>query len=122
MIEPPKHDDDSASAAPRAESEDTEWGIPDSVPVTLTPYEVARSRAVATYRAARAAEDPSVRAERRRITGDPQGVLSPDQARDLLDSPAVRWFGDEEFRGHGVPLIGHRADVVEEIANPGRRG
>ena len=74
--------------------------------------EDARSRALASFVAAEAAQEQPVHAFRQEILGG--GVLSERQARAMLSSPAAQMFSIFKFRTHGVAPRRHRARQVRQ--------
>lgn len=76
----------------------------------LSAYEVARPAAVGALVAAQAAATPRVRDFRQEMLGG--CTLSPDQARRLVASPAAQALVPETLERHGIPLIGHEAQIV----------
>jgi len=57
-----------------------------------------------------AAADAGVLGSRRMMWGSPE-PLSPEAARAMLNSPALRIMRKDELEAHGIPLVGHVATL-----------
>jgi hypothetical protein len=81
------------------------------VPVSLRESELERKAASEEYAALRAARDGGTRWFRNRVLGD--RLLTAEQARELIRSPAARFLEENmfEFAGGEIPLIGHHATL-----------
>jgi hypothetical protein len=81
------------------------------VPVSLSQSELERRAASEEYAALRAARDGGTRWFRNRVLVD--RLLTAEQARELIRSPAARFLeaSSFEFAGGDIPLIGHRANL-----------
>jgi hypothetical protein len=83
----------------------------NAVPVSLSESEQQRKAAFEEYAAFRAARAGGTRQFRNRVLGD--CLLTAEQARDLVRSPAARFLEENtfEFAGGDIPLVGHRATL-----------
>jgi hypothetical protein len=90
------------------------------VPVSLSGWELERKAAFEEYAALRAARDGGTRWFRDEVLRN--RLLTAEQARDLVRSPAARFLEANtfEFAGGDVPLVGHRATL--EGYERGERG
>jgi hypothetical protein len=81
------------------------------VPVSLREWELERKAAFEEYAAKHAACDDGVRWFRDRVLGG--RLLTAEQARDLILSPAARFLEVNKFEcgGGDVPLVAHRATL-----------
>jgi hypothetical protein len=80
--------------------------------VELGEYEKQRAAALSEALAWQAERKYYLVAEFRQdiLGGQP---LSPGQARDFLESPAIRYFRTFRLREWGIPFIGHKATVLQ---------
>jgi len=81
------------------------------VPVSLSESELQRKAASEEYAAFRAARAGCTRWFRNRVLGN--RLLTAEQARELVRSPAARYLEENtfEFAGGEIPLIGHHATL-----------
>jgi hypothetical protein len=81
------------------------------VPVSLSESELERKAASEEYAALRAAHEGGTRWFRDEVLRN--RLLTAEQARDLIRSPAGRFLEENtfEFAGGDVPLVGHRATL-----------
>jgi hypothetical protein len=79
--------------------------------VDLGDYEEKRARAYEEVLAREAGLTREIADFRRALFGD--RLLTPEQAHDLLDSPAARFLQPAFFERWHIPLIGHRAELLE---------
>ena len=88
-------------------------GRTKEVPATasLRPEETERAAAFEEYLAYAANFDPNLHKFRDRVLGN--RLLTAEQARAFVQSPAARFFGDPwfEFGGGSIPLTGHHATL-----------
>lgn len=77
----------------------------------LSEYEATRAWAISRYRAWQAAAHPAVRRFRQQVLGG--RVLSPEEARAFLASPATAWLSQYEFERRQILFIGHSATIVQ---------
>ena len=80
---------------------------PPSPTLRLTGYEEKRARALGEFLALRASAHPLVQRFREENLGG--GLVSSEQARALIDSPAASRFPTDWFRDRGIPIVGHSA-------------
>lgn len=78
----------------------------------LTEYEEEHTRALSAYYGLAAAAQPEVKLLRGSMF--PEGLLTADQAAELLASPAAALLRYEKFEEWGIPLIGHVAELTDE--------
>ena len=78
--------------------------------------ELNRARVVAAALAKRAETELRVRNFRRNVLGGQ--VLTPEQARAFVTSPATRYFSREQFERWHIPLVDHVATVVNSESMP----
>lgn len=78
---------------------------------TLSPAETAHSDALSEYLAAEASAMPAVGRFRRDVLGG--RTISLHEVGPLLRSPAAAFFSADWFHQRGIPIVGHRADVVD---------
>jgi hypothetical protein len=85
----------------------------DAVPVSLSETERQRQAAYEEYVALRATYDDGTRWFRDSVLGD--CLLTAEQARELIRSPAARFLEENtfEFAGGEIPLIGHHATLED---------
>src|SRR5215212_5257489 len=90
------------------------------VPVPLGDSELERKGASEEYAALRAARNGGTRWFREEVLRN--RLLTAEQARELIRSPAARFLeaSSFEFAGGDIPLIGHRANL--EYCLPVRDG
>jgi len=83
----------------------------NAVPVSLKEPELQRQAAYEEYVALRATYDDGTRWFRDRVLGD--RLLTAEQARELIRSPAARFLEENtfEFAGGEILLIGHHATL-----------
>jgi hypothetical protein len=81
----------------------------DTVHVSLGELELERKAALEEYLAMCAACDADVYRFREKVLEGE--LLSEDQARGLLKSPAAAILETRQFKGWGVPIVGHTAEV-----------
>ena len=83
----------------------------NEVPVSLSESGLQRKAASEEYAAFRAARDGGTRWFRNRVLGD--RLLTAEQARELIRSPAARFLEENtfEFAGGEIPLFGHHATL-----------
>src|SRR5215213_4490949 len=81
------------------------------VPVSLSESELERKGASEEYAALRAARDGGTRWFRDEVLRN--RLLTAEQARELIRSPAARFLEENmfEFAGGEIPLIGHHATL-----------
>lgn len=84
----------------------------------LTPLggdvEKRRAEASGEYMAIRATLDEDVQAYRAKLLGG--RLLTPEQARDFIASPANQWLPSKWFAEHGVSPTAHRAEwIVDDV-------
>ncbi len=79
---------------------------------SLSDSDREREAAVEEYLAMCAACDGATRQFRKRVLGD--RLLTAEEARALVKSPAARFFDETDFdyAGGEIPLVGHRATLV----------
>jgi len=88
-------------------------GLPEEPsPAELTEYEEEHTRALSAYYGLAAAAQPKVKLLRGSMFSE--GLLTADQAVELLASPAAALLSHEIFEEWGIPLIGHAAELTEE--------
>jgi|SRR5829696_6337134 len=105
----------------------TSWTTPQkrkstSVEADLSPDDsiALRAEALCIYWAKLAEADREVRAFRTKVLGEER--ISPDEAARLLISPATALVRAEAFHRHGVPVVGHSAELdIVERSNPFER-
>ncbi len=83
-------------------------------------YEMERALATGEAVALEAAREPRVRQFRRRFLGG--GPLLVPEARRLLASPAAQLLPRDAFERRGIPIIGHRSEIVGRTARLGDDG
>src|SRR5215204_7297643 len=100
----------------RADSEHSQSKRPGrseslEVKPSLRPEEAARARAFEEYLDYAANFDQDLHRFRERVLGN--DLLTAEQARAFVQSPAARFFGDHrfEFGGGNIPLTDHRATL-----------
>lgn len=94
----------------------------DTAPM-LGAYEIGRADAVWAYVAQQASSEPRLRRFREKVLSG--RALAPDEVRHVLTSPATRLLTERHFAAAGIPIVGHRAAVVnreEESTADGFRG
>jgi hypothetical protein len=98
-----------AAASPGGGRKQTPDQEHSEVPISLSESERERQTASEEYTAKRAACDDGIRWFRERVLGG--RLLTAEQARDLVLSPAARFLeaNEFEFAGGDIPLVGHRA-------------
>jgi hypothetical protein len=105
--------DKLAAASPVARNHAKPQGRAKEVPVTasLRPEEAERAAAFEEYLSYAANFDRDLHRYRDRVLGN--RLLTAEQARAFVQSPAARFFGDPwfEFEGGSIPLTGHRATL-----------
>jgi hypothetical protein len=79
--------------------------------VELGGYERERQRAHAEVLARLASKEKEVIEFRRDLLGGE--LLTTEQAHNFLESPATRYFGLDFFEAWEIPLIEHKAEIVE---------
>jgi hypothetical protein len=82
-------------------------------PVELTDYEEEHTRALSAYYGLAAAAQPEVK--RMRGSMFAEGLLTADQAAELLTSPAAALLRYETFEEWEIPLMGHVAELTDEV-------
>jgi hypothetical protein len=101
------------AAFPVARNRAKPEGRTKEVPIaaSLRPEEAERAAAFEEYLAYAANFDKDLHSFRDRVLGG--RLLTAEQARALVQSPAARFFGDHrfEFGGGDIPLTGHRATL-----------
>jgi hypothetical protein len=101
------------AAFPVARNRAKPEGRTKEVPIaaSLRPEEAERAAAFEEYLAYAANFDKDLHRFRDRVLGG--RVLTAEQARAFVQSPAARFFGDPwfEFEGGSIPLTGHRATL-----------
>ncbi len=80
----------------------------------FTPYELLRARAASEYLAKDAGRSFAVRRFREDVLGDQ--LLTADEAKDFLLSPAAQRFHPYQFQAAGISPARHRAAIVREHA------
>jgi hypothetical protein len=83
--------------------------IKEHFEVPLAPLEEERAVTLSEAFALRAAEHREVKAFRQEVLG---GLITSEQARAFVISPAVRSFERRRFEEWGIPPVGHEAKVV----------
>jgi len=77
----------------------------------LNDLERERAAAFEEHVARIAANDFHVRRYRERVLGEK--LLTSEQARALIHSPAAQVFSPRQFSNWGIPLVGHAAELKE---------
>jgi hypothetical protein len=93
-----------------------------SIEADLSPDNAiaVRAEALCTYWAKLAEADRNVRMFRERVLGGT--VISADEARRMITSPATSILRPENFAKCGAPIVGHTAELgVAERSNPFER-
>lgn len=80
--------------------------------LALTEAEEQRALVVSEIQTYRAGRQPSVAEWRRRVLAN--RLLTQAEARDFLRSPATAVLTVEDFERHGIPVLGHHSEIVEE--------
>jgi len=78
-----------------------------------TRSEVLRAKVLARWVAKRVANSPIVAEVRTKLLRDPARDLSPIGVHRLVHSPATSRLPPEFFRVRGIPITGHRAELLE---------
>jgi len=78
----------------------------------LQAHERARAQALAEWLGHHVAAIPRVRQLREKLFAG--GTLSADQAKTVLQSPALRFLSWDRCMALGIPLVGHEAHIVTE--------
>jgi hypothetical protein len=84
--------------------------VRESFEIQFSDYAKVRAAALSEALANEAASYPAIRRFREEVLG--RKLLSSEQARRLVTSPAVRYFWFEWFKEWGIPVVGHAARVV----------
>ncbi len=82
----------------------------ESFEITLSDYTSDRAAALSEALADEAASYAAIGRFREEVLDGE--LLSSEQARDFVTSPAVRFFWFEWFKEWGIPVVGHAAQVV----------
>lgn len=93
-------------------------GGPLSIDSALTDYEEIRAQAFEEYLAKLAEGLPVVQNFRRRILGLDSGTPTPEQARDLATSPALRFLSPSWFLTRDAPVLGSEVQIVGQEHRP----
>lgn len=98
---------------------------PRAIPIVLRrpsvgAYETERALATAETVALEAAREPRVRRFRRLLLGD--RPLAVPEARRLLASPAAQFLTPEAFAARGIPIVGHRSEIIDRTSHPSDDG
>jgi hypothetical protein len=105
----PSGEVDANNLAQELEDSDAEPG--DYFEVELGDYETERKRAHAEVLARFASKEKEVIEFRRDFLGGK--LLTAEQAYTFLESPATRYFGLDFLEAWEIPLIEHKAEMVE---------
>jgi hypothetical protein len=81
----------------------------------LQAHEHARAQAIAEWLGYHVATIPRVRHIRKRLFAG--GILSADQAKALLKSPALRFLSWDQCMALDIPLVDHEARIVNTSDN-----
>lgn len=77
----------------------------------LRPEEAERRATLEEYLAYAAGFDPDLRRFREKVLGG--HLITPEQTRDLILSPAARFFDLSLFDNWGIPIVGHTASLED---------
>lgn len=78
-----------------------------------TRSELMRAKVLARWVANRVSRSPAVTRVRTQLLRDPARDLSPGGVDRLVFSPAASRLPPEFFRERGIPITGHRAELIE---------
>jgi hypothetical protein len=105
---------DETKRAPQAASSGKESGRSlqeEYFKVELGDYEEKRARAYEEVLAREAGFTQEIADFRRKMLGE--RLLTPEQAHELLESPAARFLPHVLFERWRIPLTGHKAELLE---------